>query len=75
MKQFHDGTAYDSEDEKKYAAKGKKSLSQMNFLIAEDNVINAEIITELLELEGARCDLAENGKIAAEMFEQALQGK
>lgn len=74
VKQFHDGTAYDSEDEKKYAAKGKKSLSQMNFLIAEDNVINAEIITELLELEGARCDLAENGKIAAEMFEQSEPG-
>ena len=54
--------------------KRKKSISQLNFLIAEDNQINAEIITELLGMEGAKCDLAQNGQIALEMFENSKPG-
>ncbi len=73
VEQLHNGEEYDDENKKKDQRK-RKSLSDLNFLIAEDNLINAEIITELLRLEGARCDLAENGKKALEMFEKSSDG-
>ncbi|MCH5164108.1 MAG: response regulator [Clostridiales bacterium] len=50
-------------------------LDGMSILIAEDNEINAEIIGDLLDIEGAKCEFAENGKIAVQMFEQSHPGK
>ena len=47
------------------------SLEGMRFLAAEDNEINAEILTELLDLEGASCEVAGNGQLALERFSQA----
>ncbi len=44
------------------------------FLVAEDNELNAEILTEMLLIEGAHCEVAQNGKIAAEMFEKSEPG-
>ncbi len=44
------------------------------FLVAEDNALNAEILTEMLEMEGARCELAEDGRQAVEMFEASAPG-
>ena len=46
----------------------------MRFLAAEDNEINAEILTELLDLEGASCEVAGNGQLALERFSQAETG-
>ncbi len=46
-------------------------LHGMHFLLAEDNELNSEIITELLKAEGATCDIAENGQIAVEKFTSA----
>lgn len=43
-------------------------LNGMNFLVAEDNELNAEIITELLKAEGASCDIVGNGELAVERF-------
>ena len=43
-------------------------LEGMRFLVAEDNPLNADILKELLEMEGARCDIAGNGKAAVAMF-------
>ena len=43
-------------------------LKGMRFLVAEDNELNAEIITELLKAEGASCDISENGQLAVERF-------
>ncbi|MFQ9093658.1 MAG: ATP-binding protein [Ruminococcus sp.] len=40
-------------------------------LLAEDNEINAEIAVDILEEEGAAVDVAGNGKIAVEMFENS----
>ncbi len=51
------------------------SLKGLHFLAAEDNAINAEILTELLELEGATCQVLENGRLALERFEQARPGE
>ena len=46
-------------------------LSGLRFLVAEDNAINADVLKELLEVEGARCELAGNGKAAVAMFKNS----
>ncbi len=51
------------------------SLEGMRFLAAEDNEINGEILTELLEIEGASCEIVENGRLAVERFQQASAGE
>jgi len=52
-----------------------ESLEGMHFLAAEDNEINAEILTELLEIEGASCEVAENGLLALERFQNSAPGE
>ena len=49
-------------------------LKGMRFLCAEDNELNAEILTELLKIEGAECTICENGKRVLEAFEQSAPG-
>jgi len=51
------------------------SLEGLRFLAAEDNEINAEILSELLELEGAACEIVENGRLAVERFQRAEEGE
>ena len=46
-------------------------LKGMRFLCAEDNELNAEILMELLKIEGAECTICENGKRVLEAFEQS----
>lgn len=46
----------------------ENSIEGMKFLVAEDNELNAEILSELLAMENASYELAENGEIALEMF-------
>ena len=50
------------------------SLQGMRFLCAEDNELNAEILKELLRIEGAECTICENGKKVLEAFEQSVPG-
>lgn len=45
-----------------------------NFLIVEDNALNAEIVCEVLKMSGASCTVAVNGKEAVELFEQSAPG-
>ena len=45
-------------------------LEGCRILIAEDIPENAEIVRDLLELEGAETEHAENGKLALELFRQ-----
>ena len=49
----------------------KLDLKGMHFLLAEDNGLNSEIVTELLKAEGATCDVAGNGKFVVERFTSA----
>ena len=42
--------------------------------IAEDNELNAEILTELLKIEGAECTICENGEEILKAFEQSAPG-
>ena len=47
-------------------------LEGMHFLCAEDNELNAEILEELLKMQGAECTICENGEKAVETFEQSV---
>ena len=51
------------------------SLEGLRFLAAEDNDINAEILAELLSMEGADCEIVENGRLAVERFQQSAEGE
>lgn len=50
-------------------------LTGMRFLAAEDNEINGEILSELLEIEGASCEIAVNGQLAVERFRVSAPGE
>ena len=50
------------------------TLKGMRFLCAEDNELNAEILMELLKIEGAECTICENGEKVLETFEQSAPG-
>ena len=49
-------------------------LQGMRFLCAEDNELNAEILTELLKIGGAECTICENGEEILKTFEQSAPG-
>ena len=49
--------------------KAEKDLTGRRVLVAEDVTVNAEILIMLLSQKGVKADLAENGKIAVELFE------
>ncbi len=49
-------------------------LAGLHLLIAEDQELNAEILTDLIELEGMTSEWARNGQEAVEMFGQSEPG-
>ncbi len=65
----HSQTASSLDEAEEHALEGR------HFLVAEDNEINAEILEELLDVEGATCEIAENGKLATERFSRAARGE
>ena len=56
-------------------AESSKNLEGLYFLAAEDNEINAEILAELLDIEGAKCEIVEDGQLALERFENSAEGE
>ena len=52
----------------------QNALEGKRFLAAEDNELNSEILVELLDIRSSTCEVAENGKIALEMFEKSPEG-
>lgn len=68
----------DSEDQEKPKQKKvdipENIMKGKLFLIAEDNELNAEILTEMLAIEGVTCELAVNGQEAVNMFEKSEPG-
>ncbi len=50
------------------------ALKGRRFLAAEDNELNAEILSEMLSLEGAECDLVSNGAEAVDAFNASAPG-
>ncbi len=64
-----------ADKEKELKEDKEEYLDGLHFLAAEDNEINAEILTEILELEGASCEIVENGQRAVERFIMAKEGE
>ncbi len=58
------------------AAAGEEDdpLKGLLFLVAEDIELNAEILSEMLDMEGAKCEFAVNGKEAVEKFVNSEKG-
>ena len=54
--------------------KTETSIQGLHVLLAEDNELNAEILTELLKIEGAECTICENGEEILKAFEQSAPG-
>ena len=52
----------------------KVNLTGVKVLLAEDNELNAEILIELLKIEGAECTICENGERLLNTFEQSAPG-
>lgn len=64
-----------NDEEKEKSEKKEISLEGLKVLAAEDNEINAEILQELLDIEGAICDIAGDGRAAVEKFESSSAGQ
>ncbi len=55
--------------------KSDAPLAGLRILIAEDNDTNAEIFREILKMNGACSERAENGQICLDMLNEAEQGR
>ena len=64
-----------SREDKRAETEAECSLNGLNFLAAEDNEINAEILAEILSIEGAKCEIVENGRQALERFMESEEGE
>ena len=54
---------------------GENVMNGRLFLVAEDNELNAEILAEMLDMEGAKCEIVQNGLEAVEAFTKSEPGK
>ncbi len=63
------------QNEEKIIGSTSGTLGGLHFLAAEDNEINAEILEELLSIEGADCEIVENGQLVVERFMKAGEGE
>ncbi len=54
-----------------FKEKQRADLEGRHILLAEDVIINAEIMQELLHIRGMKIDHAENGKVVLEMFRES----
>jgi len=52
----------------------KPGLAGLHVLIVEDQELNAEVLSDLLELEDIQSDWAQNGREGVDVFEQSREG-
>ena len=64
----------DAQAKRETAPSDEKSLRGIKILLAEDNDLNAEIATELLQEEGCTVDRAKDGVECVDMLEKAANG-
>ncbi len=57
-----------------YKDKSRAELKGRHILMAEDVLINAEIMEQIIMVKGAEIDHAENGKLVLDMFEKSKEG-
>ena len=66
--------SFAKENVKAAGAEAENDLTGCRFLVAEDNALNAEILCELLSMNGAETDLVTDGAQAVEAFQNAAPG-
>ncbi len=64
----------DAAKEEAQVAQAKPSIEGMHIMLVEDNELNREIADELLEMNGASVECAENGREAVELFRRKPEG-
>ena len=57
-----------------FKEKKRARLTGRRILLAEDEVLNAEILTDILDMENIKVDHAVNGKKAVELFKKSTAG-
>lgn len=67
-------SAKNTKQKDKYNIKDIENLSGINVLIAEDNIVNMQIITELLKLKNINVTQAFNGQEAVNIFKNSKEG-
>lgn len=70
MEEFHEFKMEQNHNEG-----GTGVLEGKHFLVAEDNVMNAEMLKELLRTEGATCDFAKDGRSVVNIFSKSSPGQ
>lgn len=55
-------------------ASGTENCAGIHLLIAEDNDLNYDVISELLQMHQIQCDRAENGALCVDIFQNAPEG-
>jgi len=70
MKVFGEEIVIDTRRKKQQKVAGFDLVRGAKILVAEDNEINQQVVLETLENEGFIVDIAENGKLAVEMYEE-----
>ena len=65
----------EEQKEEKRSMEEADMLVGLHFLAAEDNEINAEILAEILEMEGATCEIVDNGQLAVKRFQDSEAGE
>ena len=70
----HESERQEASDDAADVSAPEVSLEGRRVLIAEDQEMNAEILMDLLEMEGIGSEWAENGKLAVERFAQSEAG-
>lgn len=69
-----EGKADTDADKRAAAAAKDNGIAGCRYLVAEDNEINAEILSELLQLYGAKAVVRTNGKLAVQEFRRMPPG-
>lgn len=64
-----------TKNEEQEEEKEESILKGMNFLCAEDNALNAEILAALLEMNGASCTIYADGAQLVEAFADVREGE
>lgn len=68
LRRYNEHSTLVNTNEESRPITSRKTLSGLRFLAAEDNEFNAEVLTDLLNFDGASVDIATDGEEVVNMF-------
>ena len=66
--------ALEAGESRSYSLDGEKMFTGRRFLVAEDNAMNAEILCEFLQMQGAESVVKSDGRQAVQALQEAVPG-